>query len=228
MNAEQEKFYKGMQKTFKPLMDLIIKAEVEGHDNIPESGGCILASNHRSDLDPVVLSFQIERPITWIAGKYLYNIPVVKDFLEGIGAIPVSKDKESIELALDDAGKVLKEGGVIGIFPEGWASIGEAEARVGKFQTGFARLALKYKVPVVPIAIIGEDEKVEEMFIPEWLRTVWKYPEHLEKAKRVVFKRARIRIGEPLHFYKQGKKITYKRLQDISEETRKTVENLMN
>jgi 1-acyl-sn-glycerol-3-phosphate acyltransferase len=208
-------------------MNLIVETEVEGEKNIPE-GGCILVANHRSDLDPVILSFSISRPITWIAGKYLFNIPFIKDFLKRIGAIPISKDKKTIDKALRMAEETLKKGGVIGIFPEGWSSIGKMEQKkVGKFQTGFARLALLQGCPVVPVGIIGTKEKMEKFLLPDWIRLIWGFPEHLRSyTRRVVFTKARIKIGKPLYFQRR-KRITYKRLQEVSEETRIAVEKLL-
>ena len=142
-------FYK-----IRPVLKKLFKINVVGLENIPLTGGCILAANHRSHLDPPVLNIISPRPIIFLAKKELFEVPILGWIITKAGAIPVKRDNRDLS-TIKKAISLLKEGYVIGIFPEG------TRARPGEFrkpQPGVGYLIEKAKVPVIPILIEGTDK----------------------------------------------------------------------
>ncbi|WP_245844881.1 lysophospholipid acyltransferase family protein [Persephonella hydrogeniphila] len=130
-----------------------MRIEFEGVENIPLDKGCILAANHRSNLDPFVLNTVSPRPILFMAKQELFGVPLLGWFIKKAGAIPVKRNKRDIA-SLKKAVELIKDGHCIGIFPEG------ARAKPGEFrkpQSGVGLLVSKTEAPVVPIRIEGTD-----------------------------------------------------------------------
>nr|WP_309100754.1 lysophospholipid acyltransferase family protein [Fredinandcohnia onubensis] len=131
----------------KPLY----RIEVIGKENIPKEGGVLICSNHIDNLDPPVVGVTSPRHIYFMAKEELFNVPVLGAILPKINAFPVKRgmsDREALRTAL----KVLKEGNVLGIFPEGTRS---KDGKLGKGLTGVGFFALRTDCVVVPCAILG-------------------------------------------------------------------------
>jgi len=119
-------------------------------DNVPATGAVIVACNHVSYLDPVVLGVGITRPVTYLAKKELFAIPVLGPIIAGLGAYPTNREAGGVA-AVRAALRVLKEGRCVGIFPEGTRNLrGDAEEKGGA-----ALLGALSGAPVVPAAIAG-------------------------------------------------------------------------
>ncbi len=127
----------------------VFTLEVVSPDNMPESGGCIVCSNHLSNFDPVVLGCAMKRPVRFIAKQELFKIPVVGWYLKSINIIPVKRGSGDIG-AVKASLKALKDGEVLGIFPTGTR---EKKHPGAKPKPGAALIAAKATVPVVPIHI---------------------------------------------------------------------------
>ncbi|PKM77046.1 MAG: 1-acyl-sn-glycerol-3-phosphate acyltransferase [Firmicutes bacterium HGW-Firmicutes-15] len=123
----------------------------EGNDKLPISGPVIIAANHVSNWDPIVVALVLKRPIHFMGKAQLFKYRISDKFFTKLNAFPVKKgtpDRNAIRRAL----KVLEEGHVLGIFPEG------ARNKTGeemKAQSGVAMIALKSGSPIVPVACIG-------------------------------------------------------------------------
>ncbi|MEZ0323336.1 MAG: lysophospholipid acyltransferase family protein [Hydrogenothermaceae bacterium] len=138
----------------RPLFRYLLRIKAEGTENIPKNGGCIIAANHRSHLDPPVLNIISPRPILFMAKKELFEVPFLGWFIRKAGAIPVNRDNKDVS-ALKKALNVLKDGYCIGIFPEGTRS---KPGEFRKAQPGVGFLIEKAKVPVIPVLIEGTDK----------------------------------------------------------------------
>lgn len=138
----------------RPVFKKLLKINVEGLENIPLNGGCIIASNHRSNLDPFVLNTISTRPIFFMAKEELFKIPILGWAIKKAGAIPVKRNRRDIA-ALKKAAQLLKEGYCIGIFPEGHRA---KPKEFRKPQSGVGLLVAKTNVPVVPVRIEGTDD----------------------------------------------------------------------
>ncbi len=137
-----------------PLFIKLLKIKVEGKENIPKEGGLIIASNHRSNLDPFVLNLVAGRPLMFLAKKSLFEVPLLGWFITGAGAIPVNRngrDTSSLKKSL----QALKDNQCITIFPEGTRS---KPGQFSKPQKGVGLLVSKGNVPVVPALIEGTDK----------------------------------------------------------------------
>lgn len=130
----------------------LFRVEVHGVENIPP-GPCIVASNHRSHLDPPVLNSVFPEPLRFLAKEELFRVPLLGRLLPHMGALPVrrgSGDLEVLELALE----LLHFGCKVGIFPEG------SRANPGEFlkpKLGAGLLAIKSQKPILPVYISGTD-----------------------------------------------------------------------
>ncbi|WP_199566208.1 lysophospholipid acyltransferase family protein [Streptomyces corynorhini] len=144
-----------------PVLRLVFRARVEGAENIPASGPVILAGNHLTFIDSVVLPVVCDRQVffigkdEYVTGKGLKG-RLMAWFFTGVGMIPVARDGgRGGVAALMTGRRVLEQGNVFGIYPEGTRS---PDGRLYRGRTGIARLTLMTGAPVVPFAIIGTDK----------------------------------------------------------------------
>ncbi|MEV6070900.1 lysophospholipid acyltransferase family protein [Nocardia sp. NPDC052001] len=144
-----------------PFISLINRPKVEGVENIPPDGAAILAGNHLSFTDWLFTPLASPRRITYLAKAEYFTTPGLKGrlqkfFFSGTGQYPIDRSgADAAESALNTARKLLDEGRLVGLYPEGTRS---PDGRLYKGKTGVARLALETGVPVIPVALIGTDE----------------------------------------------------------------------
>lgn len=100
------------------LVRALFKMEYTGLENIPAGGGYILASNHRSNFDPMVIAHKIKPQVHYLAKDELLSNPVSRLIISNLGVVPVKRGQGDTQ-ALAKAGEYIHAGGVIGIFPEG-------------------------------------------------------------------------------------------------------------
>lgn len=134
------------------MFRLLFAVEYHGVENIPERGAVIIAGNHPSYLDPVLVMLPVERRIRFMAWDALFKVPVLGQLIRAMGSFPVDIRKGKGESAFREAVKVLNDGDALGIFPEGQRS--EA-GPMGELRTGVARLAIESGAPIVPVTIGG-------------------------------------------------------------------------
>lgn len=144
-----------------PLLRLAFPAKVTGVDNIPSSGGFILAGNHLAVADSFLVPVRVPRKVWFLAKQEYFTQGGVKGkfkkwFFTGVGSYPVDRSGGSkSQAALETGIRLLREGKVLGIYPEGTRS---PDGRLHKGKTGVARMALEAGVPIVPAAVIGSDK----------------------------------------------------------------------
>jgi len=129
--------------------------KIQGRENIPSAGGAILAPNHLSYLDSIVIGLVTPRKINFVAKEELFKSFPFSLLISNLGAFPLKRkgfDRSSFKRALH----ILKEGKLLVIFPEGRRR--ERRGKIDSLQKGAARIALKAGVPLVPIAIQGTDK----------------------------------------------------------------------
>ncbi|GGA22937.1 lysophospholipid acyltransferase family protein [Paenibacillus physcomitrellae] len=134
----------------RAIYKLLFRFEAAGLEHVPQEGGVLLCSNHISNFDPPAVALLLKRKVHFMAKAELFEVPVFGKLITELGAFPVKRggvSKESIKTSL----KLLREGYVMGIFPEGTRKAA-ADAAVKK---GAANFALRSGAAVVPVAIIG-------------------------------------------------------------------------
>jgi 1-acyl-sn-glycerol-3-phosphate acyltransferase len=152
--------YEVVHAVVPPVAKAVWRPTVLGLENLPASGPVIVASNHLSFADSMVIPFVVPRKVVFLAKKDYFTGTGVKGALvrgwfEGIGMVPVDRDDTKAALAsLDIALAVLGRGEAFGIYPEGTRS---RDGRLYRGRTGMAHLALTSGAPVVPVGLTGTE-----------------------------------------------------------------------
>lgn len=133
------------------FMKVYYRMEVYGTENLPKQGSFVIASNHSSHLDPVVIGVSCPRPVTFMARDTLFKHWLMGRFLKGVRTMPLKRDASDIA-AMRYAIELLKAGDTVCIFPEGTRSL---DGNLGQAKRGIDLLAKKSGVPVVPVYIQG-------------------------------------------------------------------------
>jgi 1-acyl-sn-glycerol-3-phosphate acyltransferase len=140
-----------------PPVTVIFRPKARGTEHVPATGGAILASNHLSAGDWVFMPLSLKRRVTFLAKAEYFTGKGVKGFLRraffsGAGQVPIDRSSASAaEDAIQTGLRILREGKLLGIYPEGTRS---PDGRLYRGKTGVARMALETGSPVIPIAMV--------------------------------------------------------------------------
>ena len=164
------------EKRFRPIFDALyrmyFRVEVEGIENIPNEGRCILVSNHSGVLpyDGIVMrtAARLEHPrqreVRWLAEDFIFHLPFLGAFMNRIGAVRACQE---------NAERLLRQERCVLVFPEGIKGIGKLYRDKYKLQRfgrgGFIKLALRTQSPIVPVSIIGAEEASPMLYRLEYL-----------------------------------------------------------
>ena len=146
-----------------PVVKLVFRPQVEGVDNVPRSGAAILASNHLSAADWIFMPLSLRRRVTFLAKNEYFTGSGVKGFLQrafftGAGQVPIDRTSASAaENAIQTGLRILRQGKLLGIYPEGTRS---PDGRLYRGKTGVARTAIETGAPVVPVAMVYRPRKL--------------------------------------------------------------------
>ena len=164
-----------------PILRLMYRPRIVGLENIPREGGAIIAANHQSFLDDLLLPLVVpKRKVVFLAKADYFDKWYLRWFFKGANVIPVRRESRSLaDSAIRTGVEALKEGKLVGIFPEGTRS---PDGRLYRGKTGVARMALEGQVPVIPVAIVGTFEALP-------------YDRKMPRPGRV-----ELRFGKPLTF----------------------------
>jgi len=184
------------------VLMVILNLKQEGSDKLPPDGPVIVAANHVSNWDPIIVAAALSRPVCFMAKVELFNNVFLGKLLTALHAFPVrrgSADRRAIKQALD----ILDDGKVLGIFPEGARKKLKPDTQV---QAGVALLALKSGAKVVPMACIGTDKD----FPIGWFQPLV------------------VRVGDPINLDKyRNEKITSTLLEEISIQIMQEINSLL-
>ena len=138
---------------FLIIFKLFFRLKVTGQENIPQNGPFIIVANHSSLLDPIILGISIKPKIIFVAAAYLFEIGWLGYLLRKANSIPVQRENDI--KAIKQSLKILRQGGVLGIFPEGGI---DRQKNNLPIRAGAAYLATKAGAPIVPVKIKGADK----------------------------------------------------------------------
>lgn len=160
---------------------------VEGSGNLPASGPVIIAANHVSNLDPVVVGCAFDRRVNYLAKEELFRVPVLSWIIRQLGAFPVKRgtgDRGAIRAALE----VLEQGACFGIFPEGTRS---KDGKIQEPKLGVAMLAAKTGAPVLPVALLNTESALKPVIVRvgETIQPPWSAGSKVGKEEMEAFAR---------------------------------------
>lgn len=184
-----------MQKTSRRLCRALSRLHVSGVENVPDTGGVILAINHRSMLDGPLVFGHVTRPVSCLVKAEAFESRL-RVILVNSGQIPVVRDAvdpRPVRMCLD----IVRAGGIIGVYPE--ATRGDGLVRTAKPGVGW--FALRSDAPVVPVAVTGTYEMTHR------------------GLRRPI---ATLTIGEPMYFDRRpdGVPLNRRLVADVTEQVR--------
>ncbi|HEY9276137.1 MAG TPA: lysophospholipid acyltransferase family protein, partial [Candidatus Nanopelagicaceae bacterium] len=157
----------------RPLLNLIVKKDWRGAENLPRSGAAIVVCNHLSYLDPLTFThflYNNGRAPRYLGKEAVFKVPFIGWFIKQAGQIPVKRESKDAVLGFEHAIAVLKAGHLLGVYPEGTLTRDENLWPM-RAKTGVARLAIMTGVPVYPCASWGP-----EKIIPPYGRKIRLFP----------------------------------------------------
>lgn len=147
------RFYKNVVSVLNSLMTLVYKPKIEGIENLNIDNNFILAGNHKSVLDAPLLAISLEQNVRFMGKKELFENNFFNYLFTKLGAFPV--DREGVDInAIKTAMRLLKEGEILGIFPEGTRN--KTNQILLPFKEGTTRIAIKTNKPIIPFGISGK------------------------------------------------------------------------
>lgn len=156
-NVKKHKTY----HVLRPLGVTVVHAgysiECTGRENVPNSGGFILACNHVEALDPVILAVCSGRTCHFMAKSEFFQGRIIGSFLSSVNAFPVKRDRADGR-AVKYACEILETGDVFGIFPEGRRNMERSEPK--KAKSGVAHIAYAAKADVLPACLYYSDKRI--------------------------------------------------------------------
>jgi 1-acyl-sn-glycerol-3-phosphate acyltransferase len=173
--------YWGLRALLVPFFLVYFRMERIGREHLPRTGPLLLASNHRSFLDPFVIGTLVRRPVYYMAKRELFEKRWQGWVLNALGAFPVDRGAGDGD-AMDTARAILERGDCVVVFPEGTRV---RPGPLGDPRRGVGRLALETGAPVAPVAVIGTED--------------------VRKGWRIRPRKVRIRAGRPLLFPTVGR-----------------------
>jgi 1-acyl-sn-glycerol-3-phosphate acyltransferase len=165
-----------LRATAAKIIVALYRTRVLGEENLPATGGYIIAGNHASYLDPVLLWCVSPQPVHFIAKQELFRAPFVGWLISRIWAFPIKRATADRE-AIGRATALLKHGEQVGIFPEGTRQHpGEAAEELGEAHSGVAFIAMRADAPVVPVGISGTERALPRgSWLPRFPRVTIHY-----------------------------------------------------
>ncbi|WP_299406793.1 lysophospholipid acyltransferase family protein [Acaryochloris sp. IP29b_bin.148] len=170
--ASQQRFYHGCRWLLAPWIRRQIDIEVIGLEHLSTGAG-ILVCNHRSNIDPSIVSVAIPRYISWVTAAYMQDLPLTHWLIRRTGMVLMEVEGPVKPSSFKQALAVLARGALLGIFPEGERYIFQNDfaAPLADFHPGFAVLALKAQAPIVPMMICPQQEQLTRLTIPPALQS---------------------------------------------------------
>jgi 1-acyl-sn-glycerol-3-phosphate acyltransferase len=184
---------------FRTVYATYFRWRVDGAENVPLTGGVILAANHASFLDPPLVGSGLKRDINYLARESLFRFPLVGAILRSWNSVPVDRDGGGARGLKIILGRLLGGAGII-LFPEGTRTL---DGKLQPARSGIGLVVAKSEAPVVPVRVFGTFEA------------------YGRKAKFPRPKRIAVKYGKPMRFEKlraEAKECSKDRLKQIYQE----------
>jgi 1-acyl-sn-glycerol-3-phosphate acyltransferase len=183
--------YRFLRATLPTVVMPYFKVTVEGLEHVPAEGAAVIAGNHLSFIDSIVLALSLPRPLYYLGKSEYWESARTRWLVAGAGVVPVHRDGgDRGEDSLRAGVELLRRGQLLGIYPEGTRS---PDGRLYRGKTGPVRMALEADVPVVPFGIIGSD-----VAMPQDRRVIRRAPITLRFGRPLDLSRYHDRRTDPL------------------------------
>jgi 1-acyl-sn-glycerol-3-phosphate acyltransferase len=167
-------FYNVCLAIVRAFMKLLFRIEINGEENIPQNDGALICPNHYSNWDPLLVAVCLPRRIRFMAKHQLFKNPILRFVLLKLGMYPVRRGEADLN-AIKTTLKILKDNGLVGLFPEGTRIKG---GQLGKANAGVAMLSIKSGKSVIPVCISGKYKPFSK------LRVIFGQPIDFTKYKK--------------------------------------------
>jgi 1-acyl-sn-glycerol-3-phosphate acyltransferase len=147
----QNGLYRFLQICLRLTVPIYFRYRARGVEHVPVRGPALFVVNHQSFLDPVMVAIPLSRPVRFLARETLYRGPLIRAFLNKVYAIPLNRDAAS-STTIRQAASQLKQGFLVGIFPEGTRS---SDGQIGALKPGFIALIRRVDAPIIPVGLAG-------------------------------------------------------------------------
>lgn len=167
--------FKVFAKPVIGLLNIWLKRDWHGGENVPTTGPVLIVSNHISYLDALVLAhflYENGRAARFLGKESLFRTPIIGRVISAAGQVPVHRESDGASDAIDSAVKLLELGHCVGVYPEGTLTRDENLWPM-LAKTGAARIAIKSNAPVIPVAQWGDQN-----FIPRYSKKIGWYKRH--------------------------------------------------
>ncbi|NLG26162.1 MAG: 1-acyl-sn-glycerol-3-phosphate acyltransferase [Clostridiales bacterium] len=181
----RERLYRRIRAVARALMLVLFPIRASGMEHVPPGGAGMLCINHISLIDPIAVACAMQRPVHFIGKRELFKGRFLAWFLGSLGALPVNRGGSDLA-AMRASLQVLKNGGLLGVFPQGHRY---KKDDVHELETGAAMLALRSGAPVIPV--------------------------HIAPGYRL-FRRLRVRVGAPVDLSDLGGKVDADAMREVS------------
>ena len=214
--------YHSLRWLLRPFLLRGVKVATHGLNNLPQEGAAILVCNHRSDTDGLLIT---------MAPDYMQSIPITGQLLSLTGMVPVGTEGSPTPSSIKQALKRLRQGKLLGIFPEGESYIfaNDFDAPLAQLQSGFAHLAYAAQVPVIPAMIVPRAERLEPITIPAAVRPHLEQHHDLTNVDSIVrYRAADIKIGKAISLQPVARLDKQEQVGWLKMQTRQAMLNLQN
>ena len=223
-----KRWYGALRAVARPFLHAAMRIEVIGLANLPATGPAILVSNHRSSRDPQILTSVVPRYVAWVAAEYMSRVPVSGWIMKKIGVVFVpTLSRGNAAAFYKQALGVLQSGEILGLFPEGedYIFANDFAAPPAPFHRGFAILALRAGVPVIPAAICPVEERLKPIQIPPSVRAELSQAHDMDQIQMIpAYQGVRVAFGAPLQAQASG---SNNAVEELTERTRMVILELI-
>lgn len=186
-------FYKFARMLLRLYMGVVHPIRIHGKENIPAEGPAIVCGNHISMRDPLVVACCLNEPLRFMGKKELWDVKILRPLWDNLGGFPVDRGAADTS-ALRTAVGILKEGQILGIFPEGTRI--EDDGKQHAIQSGVASIALRGKAKLVPLYIQGPYKPFRPVHIT--FGAPLDYSAHEGRVDRAAIDNATAAIGDAI------------------------------
>ena len=176
------RLYRTLKRVLPSLANPYFHVETEGLEHIPQRDPAILACNHLSFIDSILLPLNVPRPVYFLGKADYWDSWRTRWFFQGTGVVPIRRGGGAqSENSLKTGVEILRRGDLLGIYPEGTRS---PDGRLYRGKTGPARMALEAEVPIVPCAVIGTNQAMPTgTYRPRRAQVTVRYGEPLDLSR---------------------------------------------